>query len=265
MSGSRLIARGISDGQAGCYRERRLTVQFSATAVRQFYGVVKRLISKGWATKQGPAPCAGFRMIGDTKVRNSDFSLRWQVPGSGIAVSRSPLCYLEVDRDALFGVRGSMRKRIVGQHDVQSGSKSNQGWLALEQIATVEVTSEDPSFPIEGAFRSSEGPGWRASEPGEQRIRIIFDHPVSLHRIELRFHEADLERTQEFTLRWSPATGAPSIEIVRQQWNFSPAGATEEIEQYMVYLEAVSVLELAIRPDLNRPEAVASLASCRLG
>ena len=158
-----------------------------------------------------------------------------------------------------------MRKRIVGPHRAQQGDQSDNGWLDLEQIATVEVTSEDPSFPIEYAFGSNDGPGWRASEGGEQQIRIIFDKAVSLHRIELRFHEADCERTQEFILRWSSESGGSPTEIVRQQWNFSPTGSTTEIEQYVVDLDAVSVLELAIRPDLRWPEAVASLASLRLG
>jgi hypothetical protein len=47
--------------------------------------------------------------------------------------------------------------------------------------------------------------------------------------------------------------------------DFSPTGSTTEIEHYVVELHAVSVLELAIRPDLRRTEAVASLASWRLG
>ena len=158
-----------------------------------------------------------------------------------------------------------MRKRIVGPHHALQEGQSDKGWLDLEQIATLEVTSEDPSFPIEYAFESNDGPGWRASEGGEQQIRIIFDKPVSIHRIELRFDEVDFERTQEFILRWSSESGGPSTEIVRQQWNFSPTGSTTETEHYAVDLDAVSVLELAIRPDLRRPEAVASLASLRLG
>ena len=158
-----------------------------------------------------------------------------------------------------------MRKRIVRLHHAQQGGPSVKGWLDLEQIATVEVTSEDPSFPIEYAFGSNDGPGWRASESGEQQIRIIFDKPLSIHRIELRFHEQDYERTQEFILCWSSESGGSATEIVRQQWNFSPTGATTEMEHYVVDLDAVSVLELAIRPDLRRPEAVASLASLRLG
>jgi len=157
-----------------------------------------------------------------------------------------------------------MRKRIVGSPSTPISRESDQGWLDLEQIATVEVTSEDPSFPIESAFIPSCGPGWRASQKGEQQIRIIFDKPMSLHRIQLRFHEAESERKQEFIVRWSSAAGGPEKEIVRQQWNFSPAGSTTEIEDYAVDLDGVSVLELAIQPDVGGREAVASLAVCRL-
>jgi hypothetical protein len=155
----------------------------------------------------------------------------------------------------------SMRKRIVGSHRDQQGGESDQSWLDLEQIATVEVTSEDPDFPIEFAFSSKGGPGWRAGEQGEQKIRIIFDEPVSLRRIQLRFHEDRFERMQEFPIRWSSATGGGPSEIARQQWNFSPAGSTAETENYIVDLAAVSVLELAIQPDLGGREAVATLAS----
>lgn len=158
-----------------------------------------------------------------------------------------------------------MRKRIVGAGPDPQRGESDQGWLDLDQIATVEVTSEDPSFPIESAFGPNRGPGWRASQKGEQQIRIIFDEPISLHRIQLRFHETESERTQEFTLRWSSAAGAPPKEIVRQQWNFSPAGSTTEFEDYSIDLNAVSMLELAIQPDLGRGAAIASLVTCRLG
>jgi hypothetical protein len=157
-----------------------------------------------------------------------------------------------------------MRKRISGLHHGLPTGESDHGWLDLERIATVEVTSEDPSLPIESAFGSKDGPGWRASQEGEQQIRIIFDQPVSLHRIQLRFDEAESERTQEFTLRWSSTVDGSATEIVRQQWHFSPAGSTREIEDYAVDLDAVSVLELAIRPDVSRREAVATLASWRL-
>ena len=88
-------------------------------------------------------------------------------------------------------------------------------------MATVEVTSEDPGFPIESVFDGS-GAGWRAAQQGEQQIRLIFDQAISVRRIQLHFVESSLERLQEFTLRWSSVDGGQSKEIVRQQWNFSP-------------------------------------------
>ena len=167
-------------------------------------------------------------------------------------------------KSQVLGENGAVRKRIVGLQAAEPHRESDHGWLGLEQIATVEVTSEDPNFPIESVFHSKDGQGWRASEKGDQQIRIIFDKPVSLRRIQLRFHEADIERTQEFVIRWSPASGGAPKEIVRQQWNFSPTGSTAEIEDYTVDLLAVSVLEFAIRPDLKERGPVATLASCRL-
>ena len=157
-----------------------------------------------------------------------------------------------------------MRKRIIDPSRTQVSQRSEQPWLDLHAIATVEVTSEDPQFPIDSALGSNRQAGWRASQSGEQLIRIIFDQPTSVRRIRLHFLEPELERTQEFTLRGSSAGGGPTKEIVRQQWNFSPAGSTSEVEDYQVSLDDVSVLELAIKPDLRRHEASATLAMWRL-
>ena len=140
----------------------------------------------------------------------------------------------------------------------------HQGWIDLEQIATVEVTSENPKFPAESALGSESGPGWRSADEGPQRIRIVFDEPLALRRIHLAFAEKDVERTQEFCLRWLPAANGPVQEIVRQQWNFSPTGSTTQVEDYSVDLHGVTALELEIRPDIGGRKAFASLESWRL-
>ena len=157
-----------------------------------------------------------------------------------------------------------MRKRIVRQAAIQSESISAETWFNLEQIATVEVTSEDPDFPIESVFDGSKESGWRALEKGMQQIRLIFDLPISVNRVRLRFSENKLARTEEFTLRWSSAQEGLLKEIVRQQWNFSPSGSTSEVEDYQTSLDGVAVLELAIRPDLERGDAKATLAEWRI-
>ena len=157
-----------------------------------------------------------------------------------------------------------MRKRIVGSHRPAAKPGSGPRWMDLNQIATVEVTSEDPGFPIESVFSASGGSGWRASQKGEQQIRLIFDQAVAVHRIQLHFLEPTRDRLQEFTVRWSAADGGQPKEIVRQQWSFSPAGSTSEIEDYEVNLDGVSTVELVIKPDLTHNEALATLAAWRV-
>ena len=157
-----------------------------------------------------------------------------------------------------------MRKRILGSDGTAATPGPGPRWMNLGQIATVEVTSEDPGFPIESVFSSTVGPGWRASQKGEQQIRLIFDQAVALHRIQLHFLELTRDRLQEFTVRWSAADGGQLKEIVRQQWNFSPAGSTSEIEDYEVNLDGVSTVELVIQPDLTHNEALATLAAWRV-
>jgi uncharacterized protein (DUF736 family) len=157
-----------------------------------------------------------------------------------------------------------MRKRLVGSNGSDADYKLDHGRLDLEQLATVEVTSENPEFPIEAVFSPKDGPGWRAAEKGEQQIRIIFDEPVSLRRIQLTFHETESERTQEIAIRWSSSAGGPTMEILRQRWNFSPSGSTTEREDFTVDLQSVSVLELSIQPDVSGSGVFASLASWRL-
>jgi hypothetical protein len=110
----------------------------------------------------------------------------------------------------------------VGTSSIQRESKDPGPWLPLDQIAVVEVTSEDRRYPIESVFHPHTGPGWRAAGSGEQRIRIFFDDPVTIRRIHLRFVEPDFDRSQEFVIRWASADGGLERELVRQQWNFSP-------------------------------------------
>ncbi|MBV8362033.1 MAG: carbohydrate-binding protein [Deltaproteobacteria bacterium] len=155
-----------------------------------------------------------------------------------------------------------MRKRLISQTSKVRQSRQEGEWLDLEHIAEVEITSEDPNFPIESALSlEAEGQGWRAAEPGEQLVRIVFDAPVAVHRISLQFVETQTARTQEFVLRWAAKRNEPFREIVRQQWTFSPNGSTREIEDYAVNLADLGVLELAIKPDISGGNALASLVA----
>ena len=52
-----------------------------------------------------------------------------------------------------------MRKTVIDPATVHSDSRIEQEWFDLEEMAKVEVTSEDPSFPVESALVSGEGIG----------------------------------------------------------------------------------------------------------
>jgi hypothetical protein len=156
-----------------------------------------------------------------------------------------------------------MRKRQISP--TPSGVlPSGQDWLDVDRTAFVEVTSEENGYPIESALLGVEDRGWRAANSGTQTVRLIFDEPQKLRRIVLVFEDSENTRTQEFVLRWSPATGNSFREIVRQQWNFSSPGSGREIEDYAVELSAVKVLELIIVPDQSGGATRATLASLRL-
>jgi hypothetical protein len=156
-----------------------------------------------------------------------------------------------------------MRKRIIASIQ-QEATPPDEEWLELDRLAEVEITSEDAAHPIESALLPGRASGWRAAAPGKQTIRLLFTHPQRLRRIWLNFVEPHTERTQEYVLRWSPDGGESFREIVRQQWNFSPQGATCETEDHHIALPAVTVLELSIIPDKNGENAFASLGQLRL-
>ena len=156
-----------------------------------------------------------------------------------------------------------MRKSVLGSATALEPVKDYQ-WLDLEYIARVEVTTEDPLYPIEAALSLKDpGDGWRAFTSGEQKIRILFDGPTLIHLIHLQFAEPGVPRTQEIELGWSGVDGNMH-EIARQQWNFSPSGSTSEVENFRVNLAGVMLLELTIKPDISGGSAIASVARMRL-
>ncbi len=139
-------------------------------------------------------------------------------------------------------------------------------WLTLGDVALVQVSSEDSQHTIESALGEGvDEEGWRAAAPGRQVIQFRFDKPQRLRRIKLEIDELLVERTQELTIAWSaPATGMR--EAIRQQWNFSPAGCTREVEDYRVELDDVVVLQISVTPHVGNDEiGVATIKRLRVG
>ena len=157
-----------------------------------------------------------------------------------------------------------MRKHITSRRS-ESGTLTHDNWIRAEDLSAVEVTSEALPYPVEFALFPESPAGWRAACPGPQTIRLHFRSPQRLSRISLTFIESELERVQQYTLRWSRDYGEPFHEIVRQQWTFSPRGSTCAIQDHYVELPAVAILELEIIPDIRvGSSAVATLEEWRV-
>jgi hypothetical protein len=142
--------------------------------------------------------------------------------------------------------------------------KEKPYWLDVKTLSRIEATSEDSRYPIQSAFEM-DGHGWRAVEVGEQTIRLIFDEPQRIKRIQLCFMESDVERTHKFTLHWSPDQTVEMRPLLEQEWNFSPTGSTVEIENYEADLAGVRILQLVVSPGSGSGNDVATMASCRIG
>jgi Anaphase-promoting complex, subunit 10 (APC10) len=159
-----------------------------------------------------------------------------------------------------------LRKVLVSQDGGKKKPAVVGEWLDIAKIATAEISSEDPGFPIDDALEGLETAGWRAAGTGPQRIRLLFDKPQRIRRIQLHFVDRESERSQEFRLL--ALVGNDLRDVARQQWNFSPSGAMEELEDYRVELDGVNALELRIDPDRShdpkQSRHVASLQRLRI-
>jgi hypothetical protein len=137
-------------------------------------------------------------------------------------------------------------------------------WIDLRVAALIAATSTDPSHPIQNAFDGNSSTQWRAAEPGRQVVEVHFDRPRDLRRIRLMFVEDRTARTQQFTIRCSSNRGERHREVVRQQFTFSPAGATGEVEEYRISVQQVCRLAIEIIPDIGNSDAVATLTEVQV-
>ena len=136
-------------------------------------------------------------------------------------------------------------------------------WRNLDEAVEVELTSEDPAYPIEQALVEHDTNGWRAGTPGPQTISLTWAAPIAIRRIRVVFEEHSHARTQEFVVRASTVDG--QREIVRQQFTFSPPGTAVEREEYATDLAGLSQLELTIIPAIDGGDAIATLREWRIG
>lgn len=157
----------------------------------------------------------------------------------------------------------TLRKRILNISSVPT-AKSDPAGIDIPAVATVVVTSEHPSHPIDYVFDDYDQAGarhWVAAKPGEQCVIIDFDTPQTIHQIALTIDEKEVQRLQELTVSVSSDGGRSYREVVRQEYNFSPPGTTREYENWTMPPTRVSHLRLQIKPDKGGKPCYATLTS----
>jgi hypothetical protein len=158
-----------------------------------------------------------------------------------------------------------MRKQILQPHPSAAGAAV--GELDVAALATAFITSETAEHPLEHMFDGQRGPGsshWLAATPGEQTLILAFDAAQRIHRVSLEIEETQTDRTQELQLSVSSDGGQTYRELLRQEYTFSPGGATFEREEWALGGEAVTHLRLWIKPDKGGRPGRASLTSLAL-
>jgi len=159
-----------------------------------------------------------------------------------------------------------IRKRIV-QDAYPPKVDTSISALDIPAMATVIITSEEPTYPVELIFDGQRGPGasrWRAATPGRQSLILDFDKPQTLHQLVLDIEEPEVSRTQVLWVSVSSDGGHSYRELLRQEYNFSPPGTTYERETWTLDTPHVTHLAIVIEPDKGGRPAHASVTSLML-
>jgi hypothetical protein len=158
-----------------------------------------------------------------------------------------------------------LRKRRLAADGAAGASAA--GELDIASCATIAFTSENPVHPVEHMLDGSSGPGatrWTSARADTiEQILLEFDKPQVLSQLVYEVEEATWERTQEVRVEVSEDGGRTYRQILVQEYNFSPAGATFQHEQQRLNLRQVSHLRLTIVPNKNG-SGIATLTALRL-
>ncbi len=147
----------------------------------------------------------------------------------------------------------ALRKRVVSQTQEPQRADAGRPYIEIVDRAELLLSSEDHGgFPIENAFDGTHGAGssqWIAASPGPQTIQLCFDTPQTVTGITYEVEEREVTRTQEVLLQVSGDSGRHFQELVRQEFNFSPQGATFQRENLNFDLAGITDIRLTIKPD----------------
>ena len=158
-----------------------------------------------------------------------------------------------------------LRKRPLEAEAATSARAA--GEIDIAVCATIAYSSVDPAHPVEHMLDRRNGPGatrWVSARPDTvEHIVIEFDRPQPVSRLLYEVEETLRERTQEVRLDVSEDGGQSYRQILVQEYNFSPGGATYQREEQRFNLRQVTHLRLTIVPNKSG-SGTATLTALRL-
>jgi F5/8 type C domain len=158
-----------------------------------------------------------------------------------------------------------LRKRPLEADAAASGRAA--GEIDIAGCATIAYSSENPAHPVEHMLDGRCGPGatrWvSARSDTVEHIVVEFDRPQAISRLLYEVEETMGERTQEVRVEVSEDGGRSYRQILVQEYNFSPGGATYQREEQRFNLRQVTHLRLTIVPNKSG-SGTATLTALRL-
>jgi F5/8 type C domain len=158
-----------------------------------------------------------------------------------------------------------LRKRPLEADAAASGRAA--GEIDIAGCATIAYSSENPAHPVEHMLDGRCGPGatrWvSARSDTVEHIVVEFDRPQAISRLLYEVEETMGERTQEVRVEISEDGGRSYRQILVQEYNFSPGGATYQREEQRFNLRQVTHLRLTIVPNKSG-SGTATLTALRL-
>jgi|SRR5215831_12345212 hypothetical protein len=161
--------------------------------------------------------------------------------------------------------RSQLRKRPLAGDATAAPRAADE--IDIAACATIAYSSEDPAHPVENLLDERPGPGgtrWTSARSDTiERIVVEFDRPQTISRLVYEVEETMRERTQEVSAEVSDDGGRAYRQILVQEYNFSPRGATFQHEEQRLNLHGVTHLRLTVVPNKSG-SGTASLTALRL-
>jgi hypothetical protein len=161
--------------------------------------------------------------------------------------------------------RPQVRKRLLAADTATVGRAANE--IDIACCATIAYSSEDPAHPVDNLLDRRSGPGgtrWTSARADTtEHIVVEFDQPQTMSGLVYEVEETTRQRTQEVRVEASDDGGRTYRQILVQEYNFSPRGATFQREEQRFDLHLITHLRLTIVPNKSGSGA-ASLTTLRL-